>query len=67
MKFLNGWKTILGVAGIVLPMVIAPEKAHDVITHADSIVVGAAGLLTILGVIHKTEKASAAKAAKDAE
>jgi hypothetical protein len=56
MNFLNGWKTILGAVGLGLTIVVSPEKATEIVTNADSLLTGAFGLLTVLGVIHKTEK-----------
>lgn len=62
MKFLNGWKTILGVAGtlgaIVFPHV-DPGVLGGALDNANNVVTGAFGLLTVLGIIHKAEKAKA--------
>lgn len=58
MKFLNGFKTILGVTGTVLTILvpkIAPVVT-DAAPHAINIAQGAFGLLTVLGLIHKAEK-----------
>lgn len=59
MKFLNGWKTFLGVAGTVLTVVLPkvdPAILGGALNDANNVVVGAFGLLTLLGVIHKVEK-----------
>jgi len=59
MKFLNGWKTVLGVAGVlgslILPKV-SPGVLGGALDNANNIVLGAFGLLTTLGIIHKVEK-----------
>lgn len=60
MKFLNGWKTILGVAGTAATLVfphVDPGVLGGVLDNANNVVTGAFGLLTLLGVIHKVEKA----------
>ncbi len=61
MKFLDGFKTILGsvvlIASIAAPK-IAPQIA-DAAPHVLNIVQGGAGVLLALGVIHKREKAQA--------
>lgn len=58
MKFLNGLKTIIGLAGTVATFV-APKIA-PVITeaapHAINVAQGAFGLLLVLGIIHKAQK-----------
>jgi len=67
MKFLNGWKTILGIVGTVGTVLVASggdigKVASVVIAasqHADSIILGASGLLTVLGLVHKAEKKAA--------
>lgn len=59
MKFLNGFKTILGLAGTVVS-VLAPRYApalNEAAPHAVAVAQGAFGLLLALGVIHKVEKA----------
>lgn len=59
MKFLNGFKTILGLAGTVVS-VLAPRYApalNEAAPHAVAVAQGAFGLLLALGVIHKAEKA----------
>ncbi len=61
MKFLNGFKTILGAAGMVLTFV-APKIVpafSDAAPHAINIAQGAFGLLLALGIIHKSEKTGA--------
>ena len=64
MKFLNGWKTILGVLGTVGTVLVASGGkigaiAGTAITiggHLDSVLLGAFGILTALGIVHKAEK-----------
>jgi hypothetical protein len=61
LKFLNGFKTILGSIGLVVSVVL-PHVAGTVAQaapHAISIAQGAFGLLTLLGLIHKAEKKAA--------
>lgn len=64
MRFLDGFKTIIGAVGMVV-VTVFPKVAPAVVTGAveavTTIATGAFGLLTVLGVIHKVEKA------KDAE
>lgn len=68
MKFLNGWKTIIGVVvSIATPIVAAGgdlgkvgAKILDIVQHGDAVVAGAAALLTTLGIIHKVEKSDPA-------
>lgn len=64
MKFLNGFKTILGLIGTVVTVVI-PAISGDVVAAVGEQVLGIAqgvfGLLAALGVIHKVEKAQAKK------
>lgn len=60
MKFLNGFKTVLGLAGTVVT-VLAPKFAptlNEAAPHAVAVAQGAFGLLLALGVIHKAEKAN---------
>jgi len=61
MKFLNGFKTIIGLAGTVLG-VILPKIDSAIITgvgdHVYGIAQGVFGLLLTLGLIHKAEKRS---------
>lgn len=61
MKFLDGFKTILGtvvlVVGTAIPK-IAPAVAAGA-EHAIGIVQGVGGLLAVLGLIHKGEKRAA--------
>lgn len=63
MKFLDGFKTILGLVGMAVS-VIVPKVTPDVITaigdHTVAVAQGVFGLLTVLGIIHKREKAKAA-------
>jgi len=68
MKFLNGWKTILGAAGSiavivggalgknvgVIPGVI--QTLSDIGEHINAVILGGAAVLGTLGVIHKVEK-----------
>ena len=64
MKFLNGFKTILGALGLVLTVAapkVAPELIGTTINQVHDIALGVFGLLTTLGIVHKVEKA------KDAE
>lgn len=59
MKFLDGFKTVIGLAGSVV-LVLAPKVDPNVIAtvgdHAYGIAQGVFGLLTIFGAIHKAEK-----------
>lgn len=61
MKFLNGFKTILGTIGTIVS-VLVPSVRPDLITgigdHVVGIVQGASALLLALGLIHKAEKAN---------
>lgn len=75
MKFLDGWKTKLGVIGglasIVVPAVTQVisgnaalgqalvDTATQVVNHVGAVVTGASALLTLLGVVHKVEKKAA--------
>lgn len=63
MKFLDGFKTIVGLVGtavtVLLPSV-APEVAASIGDQVVSISQGVFGLLAALGIIHKVEKAKAA-------
>lgn len=64
MKFLDGFKTIIGMVGslaVVLSPSIAPDLVDKVGTHVVGIAEGAFGLLAALGLIHKAEKAKAKK------
>ena len=64
MKFLNGWKTILGVAGTVGTLLYGAGgklgaiagSGLEVAGHLDAVAMGAFGILTVLGVVHKVEK-----------
>lgn len=60
MNFLNGFKTIIGLVGTVVSVVV-PKIDPGIVTaagdHVVGIVQGAFGLLTVLGVIHKIQKA----------
>lgn len=69
MKFLNGFKTILGVAILVATTAIKAlgkddggvinavgNALGDMADHVASVAAGAGSVLTILGVIHKREK-----------
>lgn len=59
MKFLNGFKTIIGLVGSVVTVLI-PKVTPDIVSavsdHAVAVAQGVFGLLTVLGVIHKVEK-----------
>ena len=73
MKFLNGWKTILGVIGTLTTIAVSAgvqdhgliETVKAIAGHADSLIVGATGILTVIGVIHKSEKRQHAKETAD--
>lgn len=59
MKFLDGWKTVLGVAGCVLTVALPraqPGVIGGILDNANNAVVGVFGLLTVLGIVHKVEK-----------
>jgi hypothetical protein len=60
MKFLDGLKTVIGVIGTVASVLI-PKVTPDVVNvvgdHTMAIAQGVFGLLTVLGIIHKVEKA----------
>ncbi len=64
MKFLDGWKTVLGVVGAASTVLIASggdlsKVGHTVVqigTNADAVVTGAFGLLAALGIVHKVQK-----------
>jgi hypothetical protein len=61
MKFLNGWKTIIGVIGTVATVLVPkldPAIIPAIGDHAVGLIQGAFGLLTALGIIHKVEKAT---------
>ena len=66
MKFLNGWKTILGIAGTVVTIGVGAGgdvgmvagKIGEFAGNADAVVSGAFGMLAVLGLIHKGEKRS---------
>jgi len=63
MKFLNGFKTWIGVAGLIATTVV-PQYApaiNEAAPHAVNIAQGVFGLLLTLGLIHKGEKKAAAK------
>lgn len=60
MKFLDGFKTIIGLVGTVVTVVapkISPEVVQTVGEQVIGIGQGVFGLLAILGVIHRREKA----------
>lgn len=60
MKFLNGFKTVLGAAGMVAS-IVAPKVVPaltDAAPHAINVAQGVFGLLLALGIIHKAEKSS---------
>lgn len=64
MKFLDGWKTVIGLVGTVVTILV-PKLDPNLVTgigeHATGIVQGVFGLLAVLGIVHKTEKMSAKK------
>jgi hypothetical protein len=58
MKFLDGFKTILG-AVVLTASIVAPKFApqiNDAAPHVINLVQGGAGVLLALGIIHKREK-----------
>jgi hypothetical protein len=60
MKFLDGFKTVLGALGTVALILfpkLNPTMIGEVSEHLYGIVQGAFALLTLFGVIHKIEKA----------
>lgn len=61
MKFLNGFKTILGAVGLVVSIAVPSlsSTVAEAAPHAVNIAQGAFGLLVLLGVIHKAEKSNA--------
>lgn len=61
MKFLNGFKTLIGVLGTVATVLlpkIAPGVVQAVGDAAVNVATGIFGLLGALGIIHKVEKSS---------
>lgn len=59
MKFLNGFKTFIGLAGIIITTVttkVAPEVVAQVGSEVVGIAEGVFGLLLTLGIVHKAEK-----------
>lgn len=59
MKFLDGLKTLIGVVGTVVTVVlpkVSPAVVVAVGDHVFSVAQGVFGVLTLLGVIHKVEK-----------
>lgn len=63
MKFLNGFKTVLGIV-ITVVATVAPTIAPTIIAvgdHVQGIAQGVGGVLVALGLIHKREKAKAAE------
>lgn len=66
MKFLNGWKTILGAIGtVVVPLVAVggkvgelAGKVAEVGQHVDIALTGVFGALLALGIVHKVEKSN---------
>lgn len=62
MNFLNGLKTVIGLFGTAITVIVPqvdPSVVSAVGDHAVGIAQGAFGLLTVLGLIHKREKAKA--------
>lgn len=63
MRFLDGFKTVLGAIGVVVTVVapkIGPELVEGALGAVNLMATGAFSLLTVLGIIHKVEKATAA-------
>lgn len=72
MKFLNGWKTLLGIlttaAAVIVPSVggdasLVPavsDQVGNIVEHGSALVAGIGATLTTLGLIHKVEKKRAA-------
>jgi hypothetical protein len=58
MKFLNGFKTILGGAGTVVAFLSQAQVLPILPPKVQPYVMGAANVLLALGVIHKYEKAT---------
>lgn len=59
MKFLDGFKTVIGLLGTTVAVVvpqIAPQ-VQEAMPHVIGVAQGAFGLLGVLGIIHKVEKA----------
>lgn len=80
MKFLNGWKTILGtlttIASVVVPAIVGGdgsivheigEQLGHIGDNISSVVAGAGAVLTLLGLRHRREKKTdpAVKAASE--
>lgn len=69
MKFLNGFKTIIGIAGtLATPLIALGGSVGNVVQHGVNAlpavyqtVEGAFLMLTALGIIHKVEKAGTPK------
>lgn len=61
MNFLNGFKTILGVVGTVVSVVVpnAAPAIGEASPHIFAVAQGVFGTLLALGVIHKAEKRAA--------
>jgi hypothetical protein len=63
-KFLNGWKTIIGTLGTAVTIGVATggdvgqiaQKVGEFAGNADAVISGAFGMLAVLGLIHKGEK-----------
>lgn len=58
MKFLDGFKTVVGAVGLTVTLVaphLAPQ-VQDIGGNAFLVAQGVFGCLTALGVIHKAEK-----------
>lgn len=59
MKFLDGFKTLIGLVGLIVTIVapkISPELVNAIGAQVLWIAQGVFGLLTVLGVVHKVEK-----------
>lgn len=59
MKFLNGFKTVIGLIGLGLVAISQSDAMVLIPPPAQPYVAGAAALLTALGLVHKIEKKKA--------
>lgn len=64
MKFLNGFKTIIGLAGVVVSTVVPSlvPVVNEIAPQLVGIAQGVFGVLATLGVVHKVEKINEEKA-----
>jgi hypothetical protein len=61
MKFLSGFKTVIGFIATAVSVIVPavkPEMVSGIGDHIVGIVQGASALLLALGIIHKKEKAA---------